>query len=132
MIPVRTNDLAFLKASLSKEAPLFIDTETCFLYKGIRLVQMFQKDWQEVLVMDTTSVSLREIYEEIKHAHVVFHNYAYDAACFVEDLDLNENPFETFDDTLLLSRIAFPAVSYTHLTLPTKAVECRSRWSPYH
>lgn len=108
MIPVRTNDLAFLKASLSKEAPLFIDTETCFLYKGIRLVQMFQKDWQEVLVMDTTSVSLSEVYEEIKHAHVVFHNYAYDAACFVEDLDLNENPFETFDDTLLLSRIAFP------------------------
>ena len=24
------------------------------------------------------------------------------------------------------------SVSYTHLTLPTKAVECRSRWSPYH
>ena len=24
------------------------------------------------------------------------------------------------------------AVSYTHLTLPTKSRECRSRWSPYH
>ena len=24
------------------------------------------------------------------------------------------------------------AVSYTHLTLPTKSDECRSRWSPYH
>ena len=24
------------------------------------------------------------------------------------------------------------AVSYTHLTLPTIHVECRSRWSPYH
>ena len=24
------------------------------------------------------------------------------------------------------------AVSYTHLTLPTKFLECRSRWSPYH
>ena len=23
-------------------------------------------------------------------------------------------------------------VSYTHLTLPTKQVQCRSRWSPYH
>ena len=23
-------------------------------------------------------------------------------------------------------------VSYTHLTLPTKACRCRSRWSPYH
>ena len=24
------------------------------------------------------------------------------------------------------------SVSYTHLTLPTRYVECRSRWSPYH
>ena len=23
-------------------------------------------------------------------------------------------------------------VSYTHLTLPTTAYRCRSRWSPYH
>ena len=23
-------------------------------------------------------------------------------------------------------------VSYTHLTLPTKTHQCRSRWSPYH
>ena len=26
----------------------------------------------------------------------------------------------------------FISVSYTHLTLPTKQVQCRSRWSPYH
>ena len=25
-----------------------------------------------------------------------------------------------------------PAVSYTHLTLPTNSKMCRSRWSPYH
>ena len=30
-----------------------------------------------------------------------------------------------------IKRIANP-VSYTHLTLPTKSDECRSRWSPYH
>ena len=24
------------------------------------------------------------------------------------------------------------AVSYTHLTLPTRGSKCRSRWSPYH
>ena len=24
------------------------------------------------------------------------------------------------------------SVSYTHLTLPTRACRCRSRWSPYH
>ena len=26
----------------------------------------------------------------------------------------------------------FIPVSYTHLTLPTTASQCRSRWSPYH
>ena len=25
-----------------------------------------------------------------------------------------------------------PPVSYTHLTLPTMSLVCRSRWSPYH
>ena len=29
-------------------------------------------------------------------------------------------------------RPAHVPVSYTHLTLPTKEDECRSRWSPYH
>ena len=28
--------------------------------------------------------------------------------------------------------LSLAAVSYTHLTLPTIAAECRSRWSPYH
>ena len=27
---------------------------------------------------------------------------------------------------------AVPPVSYTHLTLPTNIIRCRSRWSPYH
>ena len=31
-----------------------------------------------------------------------------------------------------LGKNAYVAVSYTHLTLPTIAAECRSRWSPYH
>ena len=26
----------------------------------------------------------------------------------------------------------FKPVSYTHLTLPTRSIKCRSRWSPYH
>ena len=28
--------------------------------------------------------------------------------------------------------VAYTAVSYTHLTLPTIVYMCRSRWSPYH
>ena len=33
---------------------------------------------------------------------------------------------------LLGTRFTMEAVSYTHLTLPTKPMMCRSRWSPYH
>ena len=38
------------------------------------------------------------------------------------------------DWTMIVNCAAFTqvAVSYTHLTLPTKLEWCRSRWSPYH
>ena len=36
---------------------------------------------------------------------------------------------EAFD---ALDADACASVSYTHLTLPTNTVTCRSRWSPYH
>ena len=39
-------------------------------------------------------------------------------------LDDNGNP--------VLYETGKMAVSYTHLTLPTTARRCRSRWSPYH
>ena len=32
----------------------------------------------------------------------------------------------------LLAPVFWYPVSYTHLTLPTIALLCRSRWSPYH
>ena len=41
---------------------------------------------------------------------------------------LMEGTERTIED---LTAIRQP-VSYTHLTLPTKEDECRSRWSPYH
>ena len=36
-----------------------------------------------------------------------------------------------YDEASVDERFA-RAVSYTHLTLPTIAAECRYRWSPYH
>ena len=41
----------------------------------------------------------------------------------VEDLELLAQVYGTRPDR---------PVSYTHLTLPTKPMMCRSRWSPYH
>ena len=39
---------------------------------------------------------------------------------------------ETDIDAATAATEEFNSVSYTHLTLPTIAAECRSRWSPYH
>ena len=36
------------------------------------------------------------------------------------------------DKERILKAAREKAVSYTHLTLPTNTVTCRSRWSPYH
>ena len=36
------------------------------------------------------------------------------------------------ENQIVLRKIVNISVSYTHLTLPTTARRCRSRWSPYH
>lgn len=92
---------------LSERKPVFVDTETAFLYSGIRLVQVYQEGMDAAVLIDTREVELRSVYEMLKNMHVVFHNFCYDAACFANDLNLKENPFKNFDDTLLLSRQAF-------------------------
>ena len=45
--------------------------------------------------------------------------------------------YQITDDIAIVQTLDFfppmvEAVSYTHLTLPTKNSPCRSRWSPYH
>ena len=43
------------------------------------------------------------------------------------------NLYESAMLWLMMGRVeGAEAVSYTHLTLPTSSVMCRSRWSPYH
>ena len=45
---------------------------------------------------------------------------------------LRELPVEEFAARVQQWAFNSDSVSYTHLTLPTIAAECRSRWSPYH
>ena len=53
----------------------------------------------------------------------------------INDLDIfieSEQDLHSYKSTPLRTNELVVAVSYTHLTLPTSAVACRSRWSPYH
>ena len=45
---------------------------------------------------------------------------------------MSGKPEMYIDGLIILDKINSVSVSYTHLTLPTKSDECRSRWSPYH
>lgn len=108
MIPYTLNDLELFDRWGNPEEPLFLDTETCALFNGIRLIQIFQRAWSEVLVYDIQESNIDLLYEKLKNYNVIIHNAAFDLACFVEDLNLQTTPFEKFEDTLLLSRIAFP------------------------
>ena len=47
-------------------------------------------------------------------------------------LTRREKPSAFWDSNMSMIYNLAPPVSYTHLTLPTTARRCRSRWSPYH
>ena len=59
-----------------------------------------------------------------------------DARHFIESLSLKDEDVRKilaandWEKDFILQRAK--AVSYTHLTLPTNLLSCRSRWSPYH
>lgn len=101
------NDFSYFEEFYNPNEPLFCDTETCFIYKDIRLVQLYQKDWPKVLIFDIVDIPLWHVYDLIKEAYIIFHNFVFDASCFMEDLNLKNNPFPNFEDTLLLARIGF-------------------------
>ena len=45
----------------------------------------------------------------------------------------NNRPFDFYSSLISVAGLfKTKTVSYTHLTLPTKTHQCRSRWSPYH
>ena len=74
-----------------------------------------------------------ELYEILKLRQAVF---VVEQNCPYHDID-EYDPVSVHlmmiegDELIGYARIT-ETVSYTHLTLPTKPMMCRSRWSPYH
>lgn len=101
---------------LKSEEPLFIDVETHNKdYSNIRLIQIYQEGWPQVIEFDTNETSVREVYDVIKDMHVVSHMSTMEISCFQNDLKPDGvewcdykpgNPFEQFSDTFLLARRA--------------------------
>lgn len=95
------------QVSINLDKYVYVDTETIGLYGRIRLVQIYQSDWDEVVIFDTNITSIVEIYNLLSQATCVFHNGCYDMACFIKNIG-KDAIFNNWEDTFLAGRLCFP------------------------
>jgi DNA polymerase I-like protein with 3'-5' exonuclease and polymerase domains len=84
--------------------PVFADTETCGLYGKIRLLQVYQEGWPEVLMVEWPSAMELAAWATLQHT--VWHNAHYDLTCVQKQTGTRTVP-PLFDDTFLLGRLHF-------------------------
>ena len=91
---------------------------------GVELKENIKRQWwktfvtgrKDVVGLDSSIILPRQVWEASGHV-----------ATFTDPLVESLHTHKRYRADHLLE-----AVSYTHLTLPTKSDECRSRWSPSH
>jgi hypothetical protein len=86
--------------------PLFCDTETCGFYGKIRLLQMMQKGWEEVILVEWPDPYLVAAF--IDKYDTRWYNAHYDITVVQQQTSTRWIP-KNFDCLFLLSRLAYPA-----------------------
>ena len=81
-------------------------------------------------VLDTVIMGNQRLYEIMKEKDAIYAKEDFTDEDGIRASEL-EGEFAEMNGWEAESDAATP-VSYTHLTLPTIATPCRSRWSPYH
>jgi DNA polymerase-1 len=95
------------QASLLIDArkPLFCDTETCGFYGTVRLLQMNQVGWSEVILVEWPSPL--QLLMLLQGNHTVWHNAHYDLTTVQQQTTSRFVP-ERYDDTFLAARLTQP------------------------
>jgi len=104
-VPYRITDLVSAMAELDNSQPVFADTETCGLYGKIRLLQLYQEQLNEVILVEWPNVF--ELMAELNKVNSIWHNSHYDITTAQQTSGTRWVPPE-FEDTLYLARLAFP------------------------
>lgn len=126
---IQNGDTAKLAEQLDLNEPLFLDTETHKQFRQIVLIQLYQMHWSKVLIFKILNTNiLKKIYDLIKDAHIIAHNYAYDASTLCNDLNIPADPFSRWDDTFYLSKCRFYTEEHFDLESVMKLV---LGYSPY-
>lgn len=106
------------------------------LYGGVRLVQVYQEEWECAVILDVRFLGLAHVLQLIKPAHIIFHNGAYDLHTINCATDEWWTPRDV-DDTIYMSRIALfkkgPKFDYYSCLQHIKYQDSRIReWSKAH
>ncbi len=100
-VPFRIVTMQELTTATNFAHKVACDTETMGLYGKIRLFQVFQRDWDEVLIVDTPSHL--EVVAYLAKADSIWHNAHYDFTTIAPRFAPKK-----FADTFLMSRLAEP------------------------
>lgn len=103
-VPYRIVPFAEAFAQLDTEQPVFADTETCGFYQKIRLVQLFQAHFDEVLLIEWPEPINLAV--ELGKYDTKWHNAHYDVTTIQQQTETRWIPAK-FDDTFLLARLHF-------------------------
>ena len=101
-----------LLEKLNSQEYVCLDTETAKLGSDIRLIQIYQPSWDQVLLLNvdedpTTKQILWEILVKYK---LILHNGCYDFGCFKQDISVFTKPTD-WEDTFYLLRLAVPELN---------------------
>jgi DNA polymerase-1 len=92
---------------LPRYTDLFIDTETTTLYGDVVLLQLYQRDMEQVIIVNTKHISKEAILNYLKSfKHIIGYNLQYDFECLGATYeDVKERNF--YDDLYIASKLAF-------------------------
>jgi DNA polymerase-1 len=93
--------------NLPRDKTLFIDTETTDLYGDVVLLQLYQEDLQDVLIVNTKNIPKNIILQYLKSfKHIVGYNLLYDLEVLGATFDDVKDKY-FYDDLYLASKIVY-------------------------
>lgn len=102
-----------LLRQLNKQEIICVDTETAKLGSDIRLIQIYQPSWDQVLLFDVGENQLHKqmIWDILSdYGDLILHNGCYDFGCFKKDI-LNFTKPKSWEDTFYLLRLGVPELN---------------------
>ena len=127
---IKTDHILFIASGafhLSKPSDLIPELQGRFPIR-VELDSLSVEDFRAILTQ--TDASLTKQYQALMKTEGVDLVFAEDGIHRLAEIACSVN--EKVENIGARRLYTVMAVSYTHLTLPTNTVTCRSRWSPYH